>query len=368
MNILLGLMGLDIGGAETHVVTLAQALRKNGHSVVVVSSGGIYEEAITKHGISHVYGPLDQKSPRAVAQSIMAMKKAIEQYDVEIVHTHGRIPSLIGGIVSKMTRRKFMTTVHAMHKLDSYKWLTLFGQETICISEDIRNHIIHHYKVSDDQITVIPNCIDTKKFAPKVVANSEVFTIGYISRMEETLAERAVKVAEMVTHYAYRSGHSLRLLLVGDGADFNRVVAQINQLSKEIADRYQDKKIEIQLLGKRTDIPEILNTMDAVVCVSRVAMEAMSCGKPVILLGGEGYEGLLTKENYTHAKGSNFTGRTSDMVFEEAEFLKDVEALIGDEEKRKNLGNWGRQQIESAYSVDEVAERTIQLYEALGGK
>ncbi len=365
MKILLGLMSLDIGGAETHVVTLAKALKKKGHTVVVVSAGGIYEKELTDVGVIHNYAPLGHKSPQAIIKSIAAMKRAIKTYDIEIVHTHGRIPSLIGGIVSKLYGCKFMTTVHAMYKLNSYKWLSFFGNRTICVSEDIRNHTINHYNVDKDQIVLIPNCIDTMKFSAIQTEETDVFTIGYVSRMQGELAERAVEIAQMLTTYAYETNKSVKLLIVGDGEAFNQVVTGINQISKRIAESYVDKKIEIQLLGKRTDIPELMHQMDVVVCVSRVAMEAMSCGKPVVLLGGEGYEGLLTEERYNHARESNFTGRTSSMTFEETAFIKEIELLISNRELREQLGRWGREQIIKEFSIEQIVEETICQYKAL---
>lgn len=367
MNILLALMSLDIGGAETHVVTLAKALKQKGHTVVVVSAGGIYEKELTDVGVVHVYAPLAHKSPQAILKSVAAMNTAIKKHKIEVVHAHGRIPSLISGIVSKALGCHFMTTVHAMHKLNSYKWLTLFGRKTICVSEDIQRHIVNHYDVKETQTLVIPNCIDTVKFSSKEKDASEVFTIGYISRMQGELAERATEVSEMLTTYAYDKNKTIRLMIVGDGEEFNDVATAINQLSKRIADINTEKKIEIQLLGKRTDIPALINQMDVVVCVSRVAMEAMSCAKPVILLGGEGYEGLLNQDNYRHARGSNFTGRTSQLNFDEVSFISEIDKLSSNDALRKQLGTWGRKQIIEEFSIEQIVDETIMQYKALIG-
>ena len=40
MKILMAAMGLDIGGAETHIVELSKELKSEGHDVIVVSNGG----------------------------------------------------------------------------------------------------------------------------------------------------------------------------------------------------------------------------------------------------------------------------------------------------------------------------------------
>ena len=42
MKILMATMGLDIGGAETHIVELAKELKHQGHDVAIISNGGVY--------------------------------------------------------------------------------------------------------------------------------------------------------------------------------------------------------------------------------------------------------------------------------------------------------------------------------------
>ena len=45
MKILMALMGLEIGGAETHVVELSKALKNMGHEIVVTSNAiGIIQQ------------------------------------------------------------------------------------------------------------------------------------------------------------------------------------------------------------------------------------------------------------------------------------------------------------------------------------
>ena len=50
-KILMTTMGLDIGGAETHIVELAKELTKRGYDVSVASNGGVYVEELEAAGI-----------------------------------------------------------------------------------------------------------------------------------------------------------------------------------------------------------------------------------------------------------------------------------------------------------------------------
>ena len=61
MKILMATMGLDIGGAETHIVELSKALQGRGHQVVVVSNGGVYVPEITAAGIRHYNAPMHRR-------------------------------------------------------------------------------------------------------------------------------------------------------------------------------------------------------------------------------------------------------------------------------------------------------------------
>lgn len=47
-KVLMTLMGLDIGGAETHVVELSKELKKQGYDIIVASNGGVYEQELAE--------------------------------------------------------------------------------------------------------------------------------------------------------------------------------------------------------------------------------------------------------------------------------------------------------------------------------
>ena len=52
-SVLMALNGLEIGGAETHVVELSKEMQRQGYRVVVASNGGVYESELASCGIKH---------------------------------------------------------------------------------------------------------------------------------------------------------------------------------------------------------------------------------------------------------------------------------------------------------------------------
>ena len=99
MKILMATMGLDIGGAETHIVELAKELKHQGHDVLIVSNGGVYVPEVEAAGIRHYRAPLNQRSAGAMYRARRILKQVIRKERPDVVHAHARIPAfLCGGI------------------------------------------------------------------------------------------------------------------------------------------------------------------------------------------------------------------------------------------------------------------------------
>ena len=101
LNILMVTMGMNIGGAETHIVELAAALVANGNRVTVASAGGVYEAALSRNGVPHVTLPLDKKSPGALLAARRGLAALLRKENFDIVHAHARIPAFVCGSLQK---------------------------------------------------------------------------------------------------------------------------------------------------------------------------------------------------------------------------------------------------------------------------
>lgn len=370
MNILLVAMGLDIGGAETHVVSLAENLKKQGHHPVVVSSGGVYEKELLALNIAHYNSGLKEKGLKTTLDSISNMKKIIKNEKIDIIHAHGRIPAFISKIVSIITNTPFMTTGHAMFDYGGlYKYLTFWGEDVIAISEDVKKHLIDKFNIKEEKITLITNGIDTEKFNSNVDTSyiseelkikDETIKVVYMSRISGQLAEVA-RISIDAIKQLRSSGCDIEILIVGDGDDYIEIKNYSNKLNSEKNYEY------IHLLGKRTDIAQIMSYSNFAIVVSRTALEAMACEKPVIIAGGEGYMGLLTKDNIKEAVNNNFTGRTTKDKITVDNLVSEIEKLMGKENENKTakLGDLGRSVVEEYFSIDSMTKETIKIYQRL---
>lgn len=88
MRILMATMGLDIGGAETHIVELSKELQQEGHQVIVASNGGAYVPEITAAGIRHYQVPMHRRNFSCMLKSYRLLKDIIRREKPDIVHAH----------------------------------------------------------------------------------------------------------------------------------------------------------------------------------------------------------------------------------------------------------------------------------------
>ncbi len=101
MKILMATMGLDIGGAETHILELSKELKRRGHDVSVASNGGVYVAELEKTGIRHFSVPMNRRSAADIFRSYRLMCRLLRDENPDIVHAHARIPAFICSIICR---------------------------------------------------------------------------------------------------------------------------------------------------------------------------------------------------------------------------------------------------------------------------
>ena len=169
MKLLMVTMGLDIGGAETHIVELARELHRRGYDVLVASNGGSYVPELEKNGIKHYLVPLHTKNPVCVIKSRRLLKEILAEEKPDIVHAHARIPAFIAGRLCREMNILFVTTAHWVFTTKfGLKYITDWGKKTVAVSEDIKKYLMDNYKIPAEDITVTINGIDTEKFSDSV--------------------------------------------------------------------------------------------------------------------------------------------------------------------------------------------------------
>lgn len=368
-TVLMTLMGLEIGGAETHVVELSKELKKQGYNIIVASNGGVYEKELLESGITHYNVPMHQRNIFKMIKSYFLLKEIIQKEKVDIVHAHARIPGFICGLLyKKMNNFTFITSTHGVYSTKmGLRYLTNWGQKVIAVSEDIKTYLMECYNVKSKDIFITINGIDTNKFSPntsgerikKELGIKDEPVVVHVSRLDEGGSATAAEVLIDSAYKLCKEIPDIKIVIAGGGNLFNSLKSKADEVNKVIG------RDCIIMLGARTDINEVLMAGDVFVGVSRAALEAMAAEKVTILAGYAGYMGIFNEEKLMGAMDNNFCCRG----YEETKvdpLVKDIVYFFKKmpEEDKKAYGKYGREVIFEHYSVSRMAKDCMVAYDA----
>ena len=365
MKILMATMGMDIGGAETHIVELSKELTHQGHQVVIVSNGGVYVPEVEAAGIRHYEAPLNRRSFSSMHQAQAVLRRVIQAEKPDVVHAHARIPAFLCGRLQKSLGFAFVTSCHGVYQVSGVlRLLSNWGERTLAVSDDIRDYLVEQYHIPPEHITLTINGIDTEKFSPGIsgrpirreLALGDGPVIAHVSRLDRETVTAARQLVDIAPALA-REYPGLSILIVGGGTAFDELKAQAETANQAIG------RTCLVLTGPRTDVNELVAAGDLFVGVSRAALEAMAAGKPVILSGAQGHTGLFTPDLLDKAVDTNFCCRT-DPVATQEQLRNDVRtALALSHGKKEELGEYGRSVVQKLYSVHRMAADCLSVYD-----
>lgn len=368
MKILMALNGLDIGGAETHVVELSKEIARRGHEVVMVSSGGVYQQEVEDAGITHYKVKLTSRTPRDIAASKKQLKKIIKAENPDIVHAHARIPGFLLDAVHKEDKKAFVFVTTAHWTFDTsflVKALTHWGDKTLAVSDDLKKYLLKYYpEVKEDNIYISINGIDGRKFSKDTdgskVANEFALTEGarrivYVSRLNPAVCAPAYGLIEKIS-VLDKAVPGIEIIIVGDGDCYKDMKEKADAANELLGRR------AIIMAGPRTDINQIHANAEVCVGVSRAILEPMIMEKKCVVAGQEGYIGILTPDKLDTAIKCNFTCRGCDK-FDADVMAEDIIKLFDmNEEQSKEVTDYGKYVVEQYYSVKKMADDNLAMY------
>ncbi|MCL2616616.1 MAG: polysaccharide pyruvyl transferase CsaB [Defluviitaleaceae bacterium] len=367
-KVLMTLMGLEIGGAETHVLELCKALRKTGVQVYVASNGGAYEAELAEWGVIHFRVPLHNKNVANVISAYGALKRIIRENDIKLVHAHARIPAFLCGLLKRKLGIRFVTTAHwTFVTRFPFNVLTNWGERSLAVSKDIKQYLVDNYNFPQEHIKITINGIDTDKFsgdidygdiAEEFALEPGAFRVVYVSRLDKERSLAAHALIEAVPAVMAKCPH-LEVVIVGNGDDYGKV-ADAAKAANEAAGRRV-----VVMAGARVDVNKFAAACDTFVGVSRSALEAMAAAKPVILAGNEGYLGIFNESTLEKGVETNFCCRGCKDT-SAALIAEDLLGLVGKTaEERAALGDFGREVVSREYSTARMAADALEVYESV---
>ncbi len=301
MRVLHLITGLETGGAETALYRLLAGMDSRfDNRVVSLIAPGFMGERLVELGVpvSH----LDMRRGVPSFSALFSLVRMIREFRPDLIQTWLYHADLLGLVAALLAAGLSRSVPIAWNLRCSYMDLCAYPHTTawtvkacavlsrfpVVIVANSRSAVEYHQSLGykPKQVEVIPNGVDTARFAPDPEAGPRL-------RAELSLSEGAMVVGmaarfdpmkdfrTLLSALVEPALSGLHLVLCGQGLDSDN-----QELAAWIARQGLEKRVH--LLGHRVDIREILTGLDIYVSCSRgesfpnVVAEAMACGVPTI--------------------------------------------------------------------------------------
>ena len=359
MKILLLTDHMHKGGVESHIFSLALGLTAQGADVAVLSGGGALADELERRGIrQHRILPPSHNPFRllAIRRKILRL---IRKEGYTVLHAHTRMLALL----LRGMRKKgvaVLVTVHAAFRVNApLSRLCYWGEQTLAVSEDLRDYVCKHYRVPAERVEVIPNGIDTSRFSADTVlgigAEKDLSKrILFASRLDRDCAYGAELLCRIAPDL-HRAHPDLAITVAGDGDALEEIAKLARDANREIGSE------AVRLVGWESNMADLIRKHGIFVGVSRAAMEAGAAGRPVVLCGNEGYLGILTAARAKEAMLTNFCARGCEKA-NKAALREDLLFLLSAPDEAQRIGLDCRALIRSHFDIEAISRHTLACY------
>ncbi|MDD5552402.1 MAG: glycosyltransferase family 4 protein [Candidatus Omnitrophica bacterium] len=359
MNILYLTNHLNIGGITSYTLTLASGMKKRGHNIYIASSSGEVLPRFTAEGI--VYLPLPVKTKSEISLGVLVgrykLLKYIRENKIDILHANTRVTQVLGFFIRRAASLPYVSTCHGFFKKRLFrKILPCWGDKTIAISEQVKEHLVADFGLSDKNIRVIHSAVDTGKFKipdPKLKGEAKRRlglgdgpAVGIVARLSR---EKGHVYLIRAMRQVIARVPAAQLLIVGDG-----------RLKKELTGLVRAENLERNIFFHSAvkDTLEVLEAMDLFVLPSLkeglglALMEAMACGLAVIGSDVGGIKSLIRDgQNGLLVRPEDHQG-----------LAEAISVLLRDPDKARSLGDNARLFINENFSQEKMVSQTEEVY------
>ena len=354
------------GGAEKTTVRTIKTLLDSDHPYDVrLGVGAEYDpDRLSELPVdSHAFQSLRHYNPAAAVVAIFEVGKYLRSNEIDILHTHSTEAGIIGRFASRLAGTE--TVIHEIHgdpvtddrsRLLNYFLLKAeqlsaqFTTHFVVKSEKIKSDYISRGIGSPSQYSTICHGVNTKRFehANSIPRFSSIScpVLLFVGRIEQGKGlYDLLNATESILQ-----NNRLHVIIAGEGT-----------ISEAIQNEIQTRGLchDIEMLGYRTDIPELMQSADFLCLPSyregtpRVITEALAAGLPVISTKIAGIPGQVDH------------GRTG-LLFRPGDIssLKDHIRFMMEQENRKPMAELAPKTVEK-YNPERISQQYLSLYRNL---
>lgn len=340
MNILMALSQLEVTGAEVYGTVLSDELIRRGNKVYIVS------DTLTKPtNAQYEKIEFNKRKLKDRVSQVRKLLKIIKEKDIQVVHAHSRASSWSCAIACRIAKIPLITTIHGRQPVHlSRKLVKAFGDYSLSVCENIRDHIVNDLKVKPENITVLRNMINTKEYQKSSFADIEKNqkVISIIGRLSGPKGDVTYNLLDIL-----HRRKDFKIQVIG---------------GKEVPARFKKFTGNVEFLGYVNNVSEKIRESSIVIGAGRVAVEAILCEVPVLAIGEAESVGIVTLDRLNTALKSNF----GDISLNHAPTFRWTD-VIPEIDKGFNINKDDlktlRERVIEEFSIESIVENIEKIYQ-----
>jgi glycosyltransferase involved in cell wall biosynthesis len=361
MNIALMVTRADpVGGAQIHVRDLAISARAHGHAPTVITSGtgpfldDLRAEQIPVVVLRHLAAPI---SPLRDLRAYHEVRKTLGDVQPDLVATHSSKAGILGRLVARQLRLPVVFTAHgwsftpgiASLQASVYRGIERvaapLSSKIITVSEFDRQLALKARITTEDRVITVYNGIPDVPLSRRANPAGEPVRLMMVARFEPQKDH-----ATLLQALAGLIDRSWELDLIGEGPLRSRMEALSASLGLQS---------RVRFLGQRTDVDQCLAGAHVSVLATNwegfplTILEAMRAGLPVVASSVGGVSEAVRDQQ------TGFLVPRADVpVLRSA-----IDRLLASPRLRAEMGTHGRTVWEQNFTLEQMVERTLAIYE-----
>lgn len=287
------------GGAENTLINIYRNIGLPARNYI--GSSDFNNKRIKLNEKDHlIYLPL---YPSNIINLILSIKKLcsiIDEFQIDIIHSHHRFTSLVGAAAAYLKKISFVCTAHDLTVSHRFFGRFAYSKLVMVYSNAVQSHLISYFGISPDIIHRITMGIEpivpiestqVCHLRKQLNYGDNDVVIGFAGRLDE---EKGIDVFVNAIPDVLNKFPKTKFLLIGDGPMRKEMVALAQTLY--ITDH-------VNFLGWQDNIIPWISCADIMVVPSiregfgKVALESLCLGKPVVASNVGGLPELVTHEN-----------------------------------------------------------------------
>jgi len=371
---------LNIGGPSIHTVLLSSELNKRGHRDVLVcgkvnDSEGDMMYLARDYNVTPIVVPDLGREISLIKdfKAFITLFSLLMRERPDIVHTHtakagtlGRLAAICAGVPIKVH------TFHG-HIFDGYfspmkarafllieRFLALFTDRVIAVSELVKDEIVNKLKVTEDsKCVVVPlgfelgRFLECEKrrgaFRKELNVGPDALLVGIVGRLVPIKNHTMfLGVAKNIIDKKINPG--IKFVIIGDGECAGDLKKQVQKHGLENG---------VLFTGWRQDLASVYADLDVIALTSLnegtpvSIIEACACAKPVIATDVGGVRDIVAQGENGYLAASN----------DVEDFSNKLADLLCDEGTRARFGSRGRELVRTKYSKERLVKDIESLYD-----